>query len=134
MSLLFMLDTDSVSFALRGQGGIGDHLARERPSTVCISSITLAELSFGAWKRKSNKLHASIDAFTAGIQVVPFDAKAAQKFGSLGAALDAAGTPIGQLDTMIAAHALALGVTLISNNTKHFEMVPGLSLENWYPA
>lgn len=129
-----MLDTDTVSFALRGEGGVGARLAELTPSTVCMSAVTLAELTFGASKRKSKKLHAWIDAFTTGVQVVPFDANAARTFGSLGAALDDAGTRIGQLDTMIAAHALALGVILVSNNTKHFGFVPGLSLENWYPA
>ncbi|MEP7011608.1 MAG: type II toxin-antitoxin system VapC family toxin [Acidobacteriota bacterium] len=134
MSLLFILDTDTVSFALRDEGNVRVRLAHLKPSNVCISAVSLAELTFGASKRKSQKLHALIDAFTKDVQVVPFDAKAAQTFGSLSAALEDAGTPIGQLDTMIAAHALALGVTLVSNNTKHFAQVPGLSLENWYPA
>ncbi len=96
-----MLDTDTVSFALRGQGNVGERLAAVTPSTVCISAVTLAELSFGASRRRSDKLHASIKALTTGVQVVPFDRIAAQRFGLLGAALDDAGTPIGQLDTMM---------------------------------
>lgn len=129
-----MLDTDTVSFALRGEGGVEAHLANLIPSNVCMSAVTLAELTFGASKRKSRRLHALIDAFTTGVRVVPFDGKAAQRFGSLSAALDEAGTPIGQFDTMIAAHALALDVTLVSNNTKHFALVPDLRLDNWYPT
>ncbi|HXU44495.1 MAG TPA: type II toxin-antitoxin system VapC family toxin [Thermoanaerobaculia bacterium] len=134
MTPRFMLDTDTVSFALRGQGHVADHLAANKPSQVCLSAITLAELRFGANYRRSRKLHALIDAFTAGVQVVPFDAAAAVGFGTLGASLAHAGSPIGEFDTMIAAHALALNITLISNNTKHFARIPGLRLENWYSS
>jgi tRNA(fMet)-specific endonuclease VapC len=129
--LRYMLDTDSVSFALRGEGRVATRLLERRPSELCVSSVTLAELRFGADTRRSRKLHKLIDIFTEAIAVVPFDRHAADGFGSVAAGLARQGTPIGGFDTLIAAHALALGLTLVTNNTKHFERVPGLSTENW---
>ena len=128
---LFMLDTDSVSFALRGHGQVGEELARRAPSELCVSSITVAELRFGAEKRRSKKIHAALRSFFAAIRVMPFDASAADQFGEVAAALSNAGAPIGQLDTLIASHALSLGATLVSNNQRHFSKVPGLKLDNW---
>jgi tRNA(fMet)-specific endonuclease VapC len=128
---LFMLDTDSVSFALRGHGDVAAEIARRKPSDLCISAITLAELRFGAERRRSKKIHAAIDAFIAAVQVMPFDSEAAARFGAAGAALADGGVPIGQMDTLIASHALALGATLVTNNQKHFSKVRGLKIENW---
>jgi len=132
MSPRFMLDTDTVSFALRGQGRVTARLLDESPSDLCMSSLTLAELRFGAEAKRSRKLHRLIDAFAEGVPAVPFDAQAAGRFGSVAAALSRAGTPIGVVDTLIAAQALDLGLTLVSNDTKHFKRVSGLKVENWF--
>ncbi len=126
-----MLDTDAVSFALRGVGHVGAALLERAPSEVCISAVTLAELRYGADHRQSKKLHGLIDAFTASVVVMAFDEAAATAFGKAASALARAGTPIGELDTMIAAHALSLDLTLVTNNTKHFRRVAGLRIENW---
>jgi tRNA(fMet)-specific endonuclease VapC len=131
MSLRFMLDTDTVSFALRGEGAVADRLLEQKPSAVCMSSITLSELAFGAAHRKSSKLKALIEGFSAAVQVLPFDAAAALRFGELAADLARVGNPIGDFDTLIAAHALACEIVLVTNNIKHFSMVPGLRIENW---
>jgi tRNA(fMet)-specific endonuclease VapC len=127
----YMLDTDTVSFALRGQGRAAERLLEHRPSEVCVSSLTLAELRYGADVRRSRRLHRLIDAFVGPIDVMAFDRRAADRFGALGALLARRGAPIGTIDTLIAAHALALGLTLVTNNGKHFSRVPGLSSENW---
>jgi len=132
MSPRFMLDTDTVSFALRGQGRVAARLLNESPSDLCMSSLTLAELRFGAEAKGSRKLHRLIDAFAEGVATVPFDAQAAGRFGSVAATLSRDGKPIGVVDTLIAAQALDLGLTLVSNNTQHFKRVPGLKLENWF--
>lgn len=126
-----MLDTDTVSFALRGEGQVGAKLLARAPSEVCISAVTLGELRYGAEHRRSKKLQGLIERFVGAVAVEPFDAAAATEFGALAAELTRTGTPIGQLDTMIAAHALSLKVTLVTNNTKHFSRVPHLSVENW---
>ncbi len=83
----FLLDTDTVSFALRGQGGVAARIRERRPSELALSSITLAELRFGAERKRSRKLHALIDTFASAIEVAAFDADAASEFGRLGAVL-----------------------------------------------
>src|SRR5688572_5039903 len=128
---LFMLDTDTVSFALRGLGQVASRLQSHKRSELCLSAITVAELRFGADKRKSRRIHRAIDAFLSGVEVLPFDAAAAAKFGVAGAALATSGLPIGQMDTLIAAHALSVTATLVTNNEKHFSKVAGLKIENW---
>ncbi|MDP6979774.1 MAG: type II toxin-antitoxin system VapC family toxin [Myxococcota bacterium] len=128
----FLLDTDSVSFALRGQGAVADEIRAHPPSDLGMSAITLAELRFGAERRRSRRLNRLIEAFAGDVAVVPFDDEAAARFGKVAAALMAKGTPIGVLDTVIAAHALQLGLTLVTHNTKHFKRVRGLKIADWY--
>ena len=122
-----MLDTDSVSYALR--------VRSESPSTGRRSSAsapsTVAELRFGAQRRKSAKIHELIDLLTANVAVVPFDEAGAAHFGTIAAELAGRGTPIGELDVLIAAHAMAIDATLVTNNVKHFSRVRGLDVENW---
>ena len=127
----FLLDTDSVSYALRGQGQVAAHLLNHKPSQIHISSITLAELRYGAERKQSRKLQSLIDVFVGAIAVLPFDAEAANRFGAVANALAVRGAPIGEFDTLIAAHALAAKLTLVTNNTKHFVRVAGLKTENW---
>jgi tRNA(fMet)-specific endonuclease VapC len=131
MKRTYMLDTDTVSFAIRGIEEVGARLVEHAPSQLCISSITLAELRFGAEHRGSKKLHRLIDTFIRSVPVEPFDDVAATKFGAVAAALIREGTPIGELDAMIAAHALSLELRLVTNNTKHFSRVPHLRIETW---
>lgn len=127
----YMLDTDTVSYALRGLGRVADRLLEHRPSDLCISAITLAELSYGAEARRSTKIRRAIGAFTRDVAVVPFDQVSAERFGVVAAALATRGQPIGAFDTLLAAQALGLGLTVVTNNTKHFGRVPGLKVENW---
>ena len=127
----YLLDTDSVSYALRGQGDVADRIRMRRPSELCMSAITLAELRFGADRKGSRKLHGLIDVVASAVEVAPFDEGAAAEFGRIGSYLAERGTPIGELDVLIAAHAVALRCTLVTNNARHFSKVPGLSLENW---
>lgn len=128
---LYMLDTDTVSFALRGIGAVGLRLAKHKRSELCLSAITVAELRFGADKRHSRKIHRAVDAFLSGVEVLAFDNSAAERFGAIAAALATRGEPIGQMDTLIAGHALSVGATLVTNNQRHFSKVTGLKAENW---
>jgi len=126
-----MLDTDTVSFALRGRGGVAEAILRHRPSELCVSAISVAELRYGADLRHSAKLHVLIDAFVSEIAIMPFDEACATSFGKIAADLVARGAPIGQFDVLIGAHAVALQAVLVTNNTKHFARIRGLQLENW---
>jgi tRNA(fMet)-specific endonuclease VapC len=132
MTTRFMLDTDTVSFALRGQGNVAKEILKRTPSALCISAITVAELRYGADKRKSAKLHRLIDTFLATVAVSAFDADCATEFGKLATLLADRGEPIGEADTYIASHAKAIKATLVTNNIKHFGRVAGLKVENWF--
>ncbi len=127
----YLLDTDSVSFALRGHGEVGTKIRARKPSDLRISAITVAELRYGADRKGSKKLHALIDTMATAIEVVSFDEAAATEFGRIGSILAERGTPIGEYDVLIAAHAVTLRCTLVTNNVKHFSKVPGLLVENW---
>ncbi len=127
----YLLDADTVSYALRGQGRVGARILEHAPSDICISSITLAELRFGAEARKSQKLRRAIRSFVKDVAVLPFDAAAAERFAEVAADLASSGTPIGAFDTLVAAQALSLGLTVVTNNTRHFGKVAGLKVENW---
>ncbi len=127
----YMLDADTVSYALRGQGQVAARLLEHQPSEVCISAITLAELNFGAEVRRSQKIRRAIRTFASDVAVVPFDQVSAERFGVVATALSSRGQPIGVYDTLVAAQALSMGLTVVTNNTRHFSRVPGLAIENW---
>jgi len=128
----FLLDTDTISFALRGQGRVAGELRRRPPSQVCTSSIVVGELELGAARRGSRKLRRELDALYSGLEVLAYDAEAARRYGRIAAALLDEGVPIGVEDTMVAAHALSRGLVLVTHNRKHFERVAGLRVEDWY--
>jgi tRNA(fMet)-specific endonuclease VapC len=97
-----------------------------------MSAITMAELRYGASRRKSAKLHQMIDSFAGNVAVVPFEDGCAREFGRIGNQLAELGSPIGEFDVLIAAHAMSLGLTLVTNNEKHFNRVTGLKVVNWF--
>ena len=97
-------------------------------------SVVAAELAFGVAKSGSLRNRQALEMFLAPLTILPFDQQASWVYGDLRADLQKRGTPIGSLDTLIAAHALSQQATLVTNNTREFAMVPGLRLENWYPT
>ena len=131
--MLFLLDTDTCSDAMRGASAALDaRLASAKPNEIAISAVTRAELMFGLEKRGNPRaLSRLVQDFLGRIAVMPWDAAAADHFARLRAALERDGTPIGVMDTMIAGHALALNATLVTNNRKHFQKVTMLAIENW---
>ena len=129
----YLLDTDTCSYAIRGDSAALDaRLAKEKPDALAISAVTRAELMFGLEKRGNPRaLSRVVHGFLDRITVMPWDTAAADHFARLRASLERGGTPIGVMDTMIAGHALALKATLVTNNLKHFQQVAALRLENW---
>lgn len=129
----FMLDTNLCIDLMRGKAKAA--LARLRTLDVDqagISSITLAELQYGASKSVRFDYHQSlIVAFCAPLVIAEFDTRAAEAYGVIRAELEAAGTPIGPLDTLIAAQAISLGATVVTANVREFCRVKGLMVENW---
>ena len=103
-----------------------------RVGEIGISSITLAELEFGVAKSQhQEKNQEALDEFILPLEIAGFDNEAARVYGRVRAMLENKGTPIGTLDTMIGAHALALGVTLVTNNTREFSRIKGLTVVDW---
>lgn len=99
---------------------------------VGISAITLAELEFGV--AKSSRLqqnNEALQAFVAPLEILPFDDRAACRYGEIRAHLKKKGQPIGSLDMLIAAHASSLALTLVTNNLREFKKIPGLNVESW---
>jgi tRNA(fMet)-specific endonuclease VapC len=102
---------------------------------VCISSIVASELYFGAVKSTlPSKNLALLDALLKHVPILPFGAAAATRYGLVRLDLERQGAPIGPLDTLIAAHALAEGMTLVTNNRREFDRVAALAVENWFAA
>ena len=131
----FMLDTNICIYTIKHRPPeVIAALRAHESAGLGLSSITVAELYFGVAKSGSARKLLALEQFLAPLELADFDRNAAATYGPLRAALEAAGTPIGQLDTQIAAHALALDVTLVSNNTREFARVLGLRLENWVGA
>lgn len=102
-----------------------------RLGDIGLSTVVAAELAFGVAKSNSARNRQALEGFLAPLEVVPFDEDAVWVYGALRADLESRGQPIGALDTMIAAHALSMNALLVTNNTREFERIPGLKLENW---
>lgn len=102
-----------------------------RLGDIGLCSVVAAELAFGVAKSGSARNRQALEMFLAPLTILPFDATAIWAYGDLRADLERRGTPIGSLDTMIAAHALSQQSPLITNNTREFAKVPGLQLDNW---
>jgi tRNA(fMet)-specific endonuclease VapC len=130
--LRYLLDTDICIYVINERPAqvVAQFLAHEDEG-IGISAITAAELQFGVRKSGSQRNVRALDAFLAPLTIFDFDAAAAQAYGEIRTALERKGVPIGPLDTQIAAHALALGMTLVTNNVREFKRVPGLRVENW---
>ena len=129
----YLLDTDTASYSIRGSSlALDARLAKTAARDMAISVITRAELLFGLEKRGNPRgLARVVHAFLDRMTILPWDNAAADTFAKVRAQLEKQGTPIGLADTMIGAHALALKVTLVTNNLRHFQNVRGLTLENW---
>ncbi len=128
----FLLDTNICIYIINRQPeAVFKHFAGLQAGEVAISSITGSELHYGVAKSGSARNRQALEKFIAPLEVLPFDEAAMREYGQVRARLEKKGTPIGALDTLIAAHALALDVVLVTNNLREFKRVPGLKLENW---
>jgi tRNA(fMet)-specific endonuclease VapC len=131
-AVIYMLDTNICIYIINKRPPqVRTRFEGLRYGQVVVSSITGAELAFGVAKSGSARNREALEKFLAPLEVLSFDAQAMYAYGDLRAQLQASGQPIGALDTLIAAHALAVGATLVTNNLAEFERVPGLGFENW---
>ena len=128
-----LLDTNICIYIIKQQpASVLKHFLEYQIGDIGISSITLSELRYGVAKSQhQDKNSKALDLFITPLEVVPFDDAAALAYGGIRATLEKAGTPIGSMDMLIAAHAVALGIPLVTNNTREFERVPGLEVVDW---
>jgi tRNA(fMet)-specific endonuclease VapC len=132
---LHLLDTDTASYIIRGRSPVIEaRLSAIPPDRVCLSAVTCAELLYGLKRLpSSHRLHVGVRQFLRMVRVAAWDADAADHYAEIRHQLTLAGQPIGDMDMMIAAHALAMGCVLVTNNTRHFERIAApLVLANWH--
>jgi tRNA(fMet)-specific endonuclease VapC len=132
---LFLLDTNIIVAAIKGRGEVRKRLDAEDRNSIRLSSIVLGELEFGAEKstygdRNRAKFALLVESFTQ----VGIDADTAREYGRIRAFLERSGLPIGSNDTWIAAQALTIGATMVTDNRREFDRVPGLRVETWLTA
>jgi len=130
--LAYLLDTNILSDLVRNpQGAVADRIAAVGEDRICTSVVVAAELRYGAAKSGSNKLYERVDVLLSAIEVLPLELPADRQYAELRHHLTRQGTPIGPNDLLIAAHALAAGLTVVTANVGEFSRVPALAVENW---
>ncbi|KEF41588.1 MAG: plasmid maintenance protein [Cyanobium sp. CACIAM 14] len=131
---MILLDTNICIHVINARPrAVLERFRQYRMGEIGLCSVVAAELAFGVAKSGSARNRQALAMFLAPLAILPFDEPASWAYGDLRADLERRGTPIGSLDTMIAAHALSQEATLITNSTSEFSLVPGLQLDNWVP-
>jgi tRNA(fMet)-specific endonuclease VapC len=128
-----MLDTNICIYIIKQQPvNVLKRFLEFQIGDIGISSITLSELRYGVSKSTHREKNTkALDEFITPLEIVPFDEEAAHSYGDIRAALEKAGTPIGAMDMLIAAHAISLGIPLVTNNTREFVRIPALNIIDW---
>jgi tRNA(fMet)-specific endonuclease VapC len=127
----YMLDTNTVSHLVKQHPHVIRHVVGVSMASLCISIITAGELLYGLARRpEAARLRAAVTELIRQVDVLPWDFSAAERYGIVRAELDRTGRPLGSLDALIAAHALAMGAVLVTNN-RAFSQVPHLQIEDW---
>jgi tRNA(fMet)-specific endonuclease VapC len=129
---MYLLDSDTVIYSLKGHPTVKINLERHRQAVLKISIVTLMELYYGAYKsQKVTSNIGKIKSIEEAIEIIPLGRESAEVFAMLKSNLEKSGTPLYDFDLILAACALAHDLVLVTNNLKHFERVEGLRLENW---
>lgn len=132
MSGRYLLDTNVISQLVSDpHGRLSSRLLELGEDRLCTSIIVSCELRFGVTKKRSTRLAAQLDAVLGALAVLPFDGEADRHYAEIRAELERKGRPIGSNDLLIAAHARALGATVLTSNDREFRRVPGLRVERW---
>jgi tRNA(fMet)-specific endonuclease VapC len=127
-----MLDTHIISDLIKNpQGKAAKRIAKVGGANICTSIIVAAELRYGCAKSGSTRLLKAVEDLLGEIEVLPLDVPADTDYGGIRSELEAAGKPIGSNDLLIAAHACAVGATIVTANTDEFKRIRGLNVENW---
>ena len=127
----FMLDTDTCSYLIRRADAKLRAAVQRHAESLCVSVITVAELRFGARKKGSPRITQAVARFLELVDIVPWTEGAADCYAKLRTHLETVGQPIGNMDMLIAASALAEECRLVTHNLAHFGRVPNLQVEDW---
>ena len=129
----YMLDTNICIYLIkRRPAEVVRRFLAQDPAELCISAVSHAELMHGVEKSQAPPKHRlALSLLLSPLAILPFDGRAAEEYGRIRAALERRGAPIGPMDLLIAAHARAAGLTVVTNNTREFDRVDGLTVENW---
>ena len=128
----FLLDTNIISDLVRHPAGaVTAAIRAAEEDAICTSIIVAAELRYGARKKGSEQLSERVEALLSRIPVLPLEAPADDVYGQIRTSLERSGSPIGANDMLIAAHALALDATLVTDNEREFRRIDGLKMDNW---
>ena len=129
---MFMLDTNIISEVIRNPDGkAAEALLRAGQDAVCTSIVVACELRYGSRKKGSARLAGKVEDFLSEIEVLPLDRPVDEAYARLRCALEAAGTPIGHNDLLIAAHAAMVGATLVTDQGAEFQRIETLPVVNW---
>jgi tRNA(fMet)-specific endonuclease VapC len=132
---VILLDTNICIHIINARpAAVLERFRQYRMGEIGVSSVVAAELAYGVVKSGSSRNRQALEMFLAPLIILPFDEAVIWAYGELRTELERRGTPIGSLDTMIAAHAIRQQALLVTNNTREFARVPGLRLENWVPG
>lgn len=129
--MLLMLDTDISSYVIRRRPASIAERFKLHAEQLCVSVMTAAELRFGAVKAGRAELADLVEAYLARVMILDWTDSSTFHYARIRTALESSGTPIGNMDLLIASHAVAEQATLVTNNVKHFAAVPGLKMEQW---
>ena len=127
----YILDTDTVSFIIRNNSSVIANLIKHEDDEIYISAISYAEISYGLEKKGSERLFNEVNSIIGKLSIIDFDASQSEFYGQIRAELEKSGTPLGDMDMLIAATALSTGAILVSHNKKHFSKIKGLKIEDW---
>lgn len=131
-SLRYLLDTNALSEVVKQPAGmVARRIAAAGEDSICTSIVVACELRYGAMRKGSPVLNEKIEQLLSDVEILPLDEGVDRRYADLRMQLEQAGQPISAHDMLIAAHALALGLTMVTANVREFRRVPGLAVENW---
>lgn len=134
-ALRYLLDTNILSaLAREPQGRVYQTLSERLPDTACTSIVVASEIRFGLQRGASDRVRQQMETLLAAVDILPLEAPADAHYGEIRAHLEKLGQPIGANDLLIAAHARALGLVMVTHNLREFQRVPGLLVEDWLAA
>ena len=129
--MIYLLDTDTVSYIVRNHSPVINNLIKHEDDEICISAITYAELFYGLEKKGAEKLFHEVQSIIGKCSIIDFDRSQSELYGKIRVGLEKSGSPLGDMDMLIAAAALSTGAILVSHNIRHFSKIKGIKVEDW---